>query len=73
MVSYKYNPDPKWRVSYFNKENEKLQVKEFRSYTEISHDNEWNKIIRNKDHFHNVFKRLKNTYKNKNIVIVKLR
>jgi len=73
MPTYKYNPDPKWRISYFNKEQDKLQIKEFRSYTQISNDTEWSKIIRNKDHFHNVFKRNSNKFKNKNLVIVKLR
>lgn len=72
-MSYKYNPDPKWRLTYFNKETDRIMTKDFRTYTEISLDNEWNKIIRNKDHFHNIFKRLKNKFKNKNIIIKKLR
>ena len=72
-MGYKYNPDNKWRITYYNKETKKIIEKEFRSYTEISKDTEWNKIIRNKDHFHNVFKRLKNKFKNSNILIKKLR
>lgn len=72
-MSYKYNPDPKWRLTYYNKETDRIMTKDFRTYTEISLDNEWNKIIRNKDHFHNIFKRLKNKFKNKNIIIKKLR
>lgn len=72
-MGYKYNPDPKWRISFFNTKTDKLEIKEVRSYTEISNDEDWSKIVRNKDHFHNVYKRNSNKFKNKNLSIVKLR
>lgn len=69
-MGYKYNPLPKWRLTAFNKETNTLMEKEFRNYKEISLDNDWNKIVRNKDFLHNHLKRLK---PNKGIIVKKLR
>lgn len=69
-MGYKYNPDPKWRLTYYNKETDTLMEKEFRTYTEISNDDVWNKIVKNKDFLHNHHKRLK---PNKKIIVKKLR
>ena len=44
MPSYKYDPSPKWRLTYFNKDTNKLMEKEFRSYGEIREDDVWNKF-----------------------------
>tara|TARA_B100001094_G_C18155435_1_gene786146 strand:- start:974 stop:1195 length:222 start_codon:yes stop_codon:yes gene_type:complete len=73
MVSYKYNPNPKWNISLYNPDTKTTLSKDFRSYTEVSNDDVWNKVIRNKDHFHNIFKRLKKQSINKHITILKLR
>jgi len=70
MPSYKYNPLPKWRVTYFNKNTNKIMEKEFRNYKDIENDNEWNTIIKNKDFLHNHYKRL---IPDKHISVRKLR
>ena len=62
----------KWRITYYNKDTDTLMEKEFKNYQGIKNDEFYSTIIRNKDHFHNIFKRLKNKFKNKNIIIKKL-